>query len=179
MCIGHVYMYTHTHTYIYIERDIPGSSYGKEYACRQCGRPGFNSWVGKIPWSWKWQPTPAFLPGKTHGQRSLTGFSSWSCKESDVTEQLTLEKRQRNRFCKQTFWHMIKYSNVLWSFPNNKFQMCGRELLVVINSVRKIWGWGWGYLLSEENSIIQMWPCYYWHRLKKLGHYRLKDPHMC
>ena len=33
----------------------------------------FDFWVGKIPWLRKWQPTPAFLPGKSHGQRSLTG----------------------------------------------------------------------------------------------------------
>ena len=33
------------------------------------------SWVGKIPWSRKWQPTPVFLPGKFHGQRSLAGYS--------------------------------------------------------------------------------------------------------
>ena len=36
-----------------------------------CMRYEFNPWVGKIPWSWKWQPTPVFLPRKFHGQRSL------------------------------------------------------------------------------------------------------------
>ena len=41
---------------------------------------GFNAWVGKIPWSMKWQPTPVFLPGKFHGQRSLMGYSLWGCK---------------------------------------------------------------------------------------------------
>ena len=51
---------------------------GKESAC-QCRRHGFNPWVGKIPWRRKWQPTPVFLPGKTHGQRSLAGYSSWQC----------------------------------------------------------------------------------------------------
>ena len=71
--------------------------------------------------------------GRGAWQASVHGVA-----ESDMTEQLTLEKRQRNWFCKQTFWHMIKYSNALWSFPNNTFQMCGRELLAVINSVRKI-----------------------------------------
>ena len=35
------------------------------------GRCGFNPWVGKIPWGWKWQPTPVYLPGKYHEQRSL------------------------------------------------------------------------------------------------------------
>ena len=42
---------------------------GKKSGC-QCRGFGFNSWVGKIPWSRKWQPTPVFLPGKFHGQRS-------------------------------------------------------------------------------------------------------------
>ena len=37
--------------------------------------------------SWKRQPTPVFLPGKSHGQRSLAGYSPWDCKESDMTRQ--------------------------------------------------------------------------------------------
>ena len=44
------------------------------------------SWVGKRPWKRKWQPTPVFLPGKFHGQRSLAGHSAWSRKESNMTE---------------------------------------------------------------------------------------------
>ena len=36
---------------------------------------GFNPWVGKIPWRRAWQPTPEFLPGESHGQRSLVGYS--------------------------------------------------------------------------------------------------------
>ena len=40
-------------------------------------RPGFDSWVGKIPYRRKWQPTPVFLPGESHGQRSLVGYSPW------------------------------------------------------------------------------------------------------
>ena len=38
---------------------------------------GFDPWVGKIPWRRKWQPTPVFLPGKSHGQRSLAGYSPY------------------------------------------------------------------------------------------------------
>ena len=34
-------------------------------------------WVGKFPWRRKWQPTPVFLPGEAHGQKSLVGYSSW------------------------------------------------------------------------------------------------------
>ena len=47
---------------------------GKESAC-QCRRCGFDPWVGKIHWRRKWQPTPAFLTRKSHGQRSLAGYS--------------------------------------------------------------------------------------------------------
>jgi len=46
----------------------------------------FNPWVRKIPWREKWQPTPVFLPGESHGQRSLVGYSPWGRKESDTTE---------------------------------------------------------------------------------------------
>ena len=49
--------------------------------CRRCKRRGFNPRVGKIPWRRAWQPTPVFLPGKVHGQRSLAGYSSQGHKE--------------------------------------------------------------------------------------------------
>jgi len=55
-------------------------------------RCGFNPWVGKSLWRRKWEPTPVFLPGKSHGQRSLEGYSSWGSKESDMTEQLSAHK---------------------------------------------------------------------------------------
>ena len=54
--------------------------------CRRRKRPRFSPWVGKIPWRRKWQPTPAFLPGESHGQRALVGYSAWGHKESDMTE---------------------------------------------------------------------------------------------
>ena len=53
-------------------------------------RPGFDPCVQKIPWKREWQPAPVFLPGESHGQRSLAGYSRWDHKESDTTEQLTL-----------------------------------------------------------------------------------------
>ena len=48
----------------------------EESAC-QCRRRGFDPWVGKIPRRRKWQPTPVFLPQKSHGKRCLEGYSSW------------------------------------------------------------------------------------------------------
>ena len=52
---------------------------GKESAF-QNRRCRFNPWVKKIPWRWKWQPTPVFLSGKSHRQRSLAAYSPWGQK---------------------------------------------------------------------------------------------------
>ena len=52
---------------------------GKESTC-QCRRCGFDPWDGRVPWRRKWQSTPVFLPGKSHGQRSLADYSSWGRK---------------------------------------------------------------------------------------------------
>ena len=49
-------------------------------------RCGFDSWVGKILWRRAWQPTPVFLPGESHGQRSLVSFSPQGHKESEKTK---------------------------------------------------------------------------------------------
>ena len=46
-------------------------------------RPGFNPWVRKSPWRRERLPTPVFLPGKFHGQRSLEDYSPWGSKELD------------------------------------------------------------------------------------------------
>ena len=67
--------------YIYI--GFPGGSVVKNppsLAC-QCKSHRFNPWVGKIPWERKWQSTSVFLPGRSHGQRSLVGYSPWACKK--------------------------------------------------------------------------------------------------
>ena len=60
----------------------------RQSVCLQCGKPGFNSWVGRIPWRRKWQPTPVLLPGKSHARRILVAYSPWGRKESDTTERL-------------------------------------------------------------------------------------------
>ena len=76
MYVWHIHIYIYTHTNIYIGL--------------QCRRPGFDPWVGKIPWRKEWQPTAIFLPGEFHEQRSLAGYSPGACKEWEPTEQLTL-----------------------------------------------------------------------------------------
>ena len=51
-------------------------------------RPELDPCVGKIPWKKKWQPTPVFLPGASHGWRSLVGYSPWDLTGLDMTEAM-------------------------------------------------------------------------------------------
>ena len=84
--------------------------------CRRQRRCGFNPWVGKIPWSRRWQPTPVFLLKKPQGQRNLAGYSPWDCKESDAnvhahTHRLDIQMylpgkipQRRERLPTPVFW---------------------------------------------------------------------------
>ena len=76
-----------------MNKDVSDTS-GKESTCQWRRHKGcrFDPWVRKILWRRKWQPTPVFLPGKSHGQRSLVGYGLWGCKELDMTEQLNLQR---------------------------------------------------------------------------------------
>ena len=58
--------------------------------CLQCRRTGFYPWVREIPGRRDWLPTPVFLPGEFHAQRSLLGYSPQCCKELDTTKPLRL-----------------------------------------------------------------------------------------
>ena len=77
---------------------------GKEPACqcRRHKRGGFEPWLGKITCRRKRQPTPVFLPGEFHGQRSLTGYSPLSHKESERTE---------------VTWHAQAFCLISWPLP--------------------------------------------------------------
>ena len=71
---------------------LPRRCGGKE-STSQCRRWWFDLLVWKIPWRMKWHPTPIFLPGKSHRQRCLVGYSPWGRKELDMNEQLSTHPR--------------------------------------------------------------------------------------
>ena len=74
-------------------RGLPRWCSSKESTC-QCRkhiRHGFNPWVSKIPWSRKRQPTPVFLHGKIHRQRSLAGYSPWRHKQSYTAKRMSMQ----------------------------------------------------------------------------------------
>ena len=81
----------------FLDQQVPGIGYPLQYSWAslvvqmvknplQCRRPGFDLWVGKIPWRRTLRAIPEFLPGEFHGQRSLAGYSPWGHKELDKTE---------------------------------------------------------------------------------------------
>ena len=72
---------------------LPRCLSGKESAC-QGRRPRFDLWVRKIPWRSKWELTAVFLPGESHGERSLAGYSPWVAKSQTRLKQLSTHKRQ-------------------------------------------------------------------------------------
>ena len=118
---------------------------GKETAS-QCRRPRFDSWVGKIPWKRKWQPSPVFLPGKSHGQRSLAGYSLWGHKELGMTEQLN----SNSRACRPS-WSPIgsraASSDLCLSFPggsDGKESACYAGDLSLISGLGRSPGGGHG-----------------------------------
>ena len=86
LCCAHMLYWTWTWRLICRTSVCP--AYKMVKCLFKCRRPGFDPWVGKIPWRRKWQSTPVLLPGKSHGQRSLEGYSPWGRKEPDMTEWL-------------------------------------------------------------------------------------------
>ena len=78
LCLGGgTHTHTHTHSHSHTHPCITGGASGEEPACqrRRQKRLGFYPWVGTIPWRRAWPPTPVLLPGESHGQRSLVGYS--------------------------------------------------------------------------------------------------------
>ena len=85
MCVC---VYTHTHIYIYIYIYIYGASLVAQIVKNPLAMQ--ETWVQSLgredPWRGEWTPTPVFLPGEFHGQRSLAGYGPWGHRELDTTE---------------------------------------------------------------------------------------------
>ena len=114
---------------------FPGGANGKEPTCqcRRHKRCGFDPWVGKIPWRRKREPTPVFLPGKSHGLRSMAGYSPWGHKGSYTTESnlavalegernrsiLVVQRAQNFRVKeRRVWWRQGGRNPFCWRWPN-------------------------------------------------------------
>ena len=129
----HVYMPT-----------VPWWLSGKESTC-QGRRHGFDPWVRKISWRRKWQSTPVFLPGTSHGQKSLAGYSPWGyrVRHDLVTTQQQLHAhtflpKVHNQWMARFYLQITFYPSAFWSVS------CGQEL---------------GALVSDEYMKSEIWYC--------------------
>ena len=113
-------------------RDFPG---GWQWSLH-CRRPRFNSWVRKIPWRREGIPTPVFLPGEFHGQRSLAGYSPWRHKELDMNwvtntylhTLLIVDLQCCVNFYCTAEWFSYTYAYILFSCSFPSWSIIGYEI---------------------------------------------------
>ena len=102
--------------YLLGDRGFPGGARGKEPTC-QCRRPKrhrLDPWVRKIPWRKEWQPTAVFLPGESHGQKSLAGYSPWG-------------HRRVRRLSTQHTWEIENISLIVQNFCGQRWFCQGSD----------------------------------------------------
>ena len=118
---------------------------GKESACksRRCRQHGLDPWVRKIPWRRTWQPTPVFLPGESHGQRSLAGYSPRGGIESDTTEH---SAHTHTHTLKQTYLSFKQ-----WLGQNEMFQDVP-NLKLKVKLLSRVW------LLATPGTVAHQAP---------------------
>ena len=101
---------------------------GKESACR-CRRRGLDPWAGKIPWRRKWQPTLVFLPGKSHGQRSLVGYSPCCCVQS-LSHATPWTVAHQDSLSLTVSQSLLKLMSIESAMPSNHLILCHPLLLL-------------------------------------------------
>ena len=103
--------------------DFPGGSDGS--VCLQCGKPGFDPWVRKIPWRRKWQPIPGLLPGKSQGWRSLVGSVHGVAKRRTQLSDFTF-----------TLWHFLTL--FIFSVLSSYLPIMPSPIIIMLSRVSQI-----------------------------------------
>ena len=141
--------------------------------CLQCRWPGFDPWVGKIPWRRKWQPTPVFLPGKSHGLRILLGYSPWGRKSqtwlsdwaSNIEEHPKIQLKSTLDFCISPSEFLIPKAQDTPQESVRKKKTIHLHYYNCVNAISIYKGWteleksklGRVYLLALCNESLQDW----------------------
>ena len=117
---------------------FPAVSSGKVSSCqcRSLRRRRVNLWVDTIPWKRKWQPIPVFLPGKSHGQRGLAGYSQWDCQR--VGHDLATKQQQKNQegsYLSQNYYKvLVAWIQIFLPNPKHLFPYWTHRLFLVANT---------------------------------------------
>ena len=140
---------------------------GKEFTC-QCRRRGFDPWVGSVPWRRKWLPTAVFLPGISHGQRRLMGYSSWSHKR--VRHDLvTKQQNSHNIYCisclKCTIYWFLVHSHCCTTINtvySRIFSSPDKEIPCLLSSHSVLWLLATTSLRSASVDLLLVAMSYKW-----------------
>ena len=129
----------------------------------QCRRFRCYPWVRKIPWRRKRQPTPLFLPGKSHGQRSLVGYSPWGPQESDMTKPLSthtftrVTRFQRALSVRQlSLGHSLPTLFVCKHLISTLFYACS-FLMVIVVFMLMVWICSWRTIPTGFQTVRSHW----------------------
>ena len=134
---------------------------GKESTC-QCRRHRFNPWVRKIPWRRKWQHTPVFLPGKSHGRESLVGYTPWGRKRVRPDRVSKQQQQTRSKSGK---------ASGTYSLQNTLFILIIMVPKVTVSVVPVCIALGSLAAKASQNVMVLFFPKQFQHRLKLVGHY--------
>ena len=114
-----VWTFSSFHHSVFYIRGFPGGPSGKESTC-QLGRCDSILWiVGTILWRREWQPTPAFLPGKSRGQRSLAGCTPWGHKR--VRHSLVTKQKHQKFHIRETNFRSVQCEEQPCSYLKTHF----------------------------------------------------------
>ena len=106
------------------------------------------AWVQSLDWEdtqrRRWQPTPVFLPGEFHGQRSLAGYSPWGCKQSNMTERLSLFTFVPVRYAEYYIpspAHVVHHTGISFLHPSplHGFKSMSRNIIWLLKLLLKIY----------------------------------------
>ena len=116
----------------------------------QWGRPGFDPWVGNIPWRRERLPTPVFWPGEFHGL-----YSPWGRKESDTTEWLSIMRIFRCIASCQLFTWKGKQENCLIELEGKSLVTTPVFLPGKIPWTEELVGWATGHGVTKESDTTE------------------------
>ena len=115
----------------------------------------FDPWVGKIPWRREWQPTPVLLPGKSHGWRSLAGYSPWGHRESEMTERLSLSLMHLEGSRGHCYNHPLSQTSSV-ELPDKPILLIPKNPLVYTKSHSvQLTQWPRGYSITHQHAPLK------------------------